>query len=244
MSLEVSLRRLLRWFRWDADVPRVYEERKYIEAYSWHTDLRVARDPHEAVGGMWEEIGQLQLDFLLGMGLRHADRLLDIGCGTLRGGRHFIRYLSQGGYTGIDISEEAIAYADSLVEMEGLAAKRPRLLVSRNRDLKFEEFAGETFDVLLAQSVFTHLPPEHIEECFQHVSSIMHPASTFYFTYTEAPEFTQTRVEGFRYPRTFFQHLADRYNLHLADHSADYPHPRGQLMAALRLEPATNRRPR
>jgi SAM-dependent methyltransferase len=186
---------------------------------------------------MWEEIGRLQFRFLLDRGLRPADLLLDIGCGTLRGGRHFIRYLEPGCYTGIDISEQAIMYARSLVEKQGMAAKRPRLLVSRHRDLRFGEFGNETFDVLLAQSVFTHLPPEHIEECFQHVSSIMHQTSTFYFTYAEAAEFTRTRVEGFRYPRTFFQILADRYRLRLADHSADYPHPRGQLMAALRLEP-------
>jgi SAM-dependent methyltransferase len=241
MSFRSQVRRLLHPSMWNAHVPRLYKEGEYIEAYSSHTDLRVVRDPHEAVGGMWEEMGQLQLDFLLLMGLRPADRLLDIGCGTLRGGRHFIRYLESGGYTGIDISKEAIAYARSLVDMEGLAAKRPRLLISRNRDLKFEEFAGETFDVLLAQSVFTHLQPEHIEECFRHVSSIMHPASTFYFTYAQGPEFTQTRVKDFRYPPTFFQHMADRYDLHLADHSADYPHPRGQLMASLRLEPATER---
>ena len=239
MSIRGQLRHLFRRFTWNADVRRVYKQREYIEAYSWHTDVRVVRDPHEAVGGMWEEIGKLQFDFLLRMGLRPADRLLDLGCGTLRGGRHFIRYLESGRYTGIDISERAIASAHLLVETEGLEAQRPRLLVSRNRDLKFEEFAGETFDVLLAQSVFTHLRPEHIEECFQHVSSIMHPASTFYFTYAEAPEFTQTRVEGFRYPRHFFQDMADRYKFRLADHSADYPHPRGQRMAALRLKPAT-----
>ena len=56
------------------------------------------------IGGHWEALGKLQFDYLVANGLKPGHRLLDIGCGTLRGGRHFIRYLAPGGYTGIDIS--------------------------------------------------------------------------------------------------------------------------------------------
>ena len=103
-------------------------------------------------------------------------------------------------------------------------------------DLRFAEFRGETFDVLLAQSVFTHLLPEHIEECFAHVGTVMHASSSFYFTYAEAPEFTQTRVEGFRYPASFFIEVAKRHGFELTDHSADYPHPRHQKIASVQTE--------
>ena len=48
----------------DDGVAQLYEERDFLTAYSAHTDLRVAADPQEAVGGMWEEIGALQVDFL------------------------------------------------------------------------------------------------------------------------------------------------------------------------------------
>lgn len=76
----------------------------YSEAYSRYTDLRVRSDPQQAIGGHWEALGKLQFDYLVANGLKPGHRLLDIGCGTLRGGRHFIRYLAPGGYTGIDIS--------------------------------------------------------------------------------------------------------------------------------------------
>ena len=57
-----------------------------------------------SVGGMWDEIGGLQRDFVLGEGLTPDMRLLDIGCGCLRAGVHFVRYLNAGweeqaGYT-------------------------------------------------------------------------------------------------------------------------------------------------
>jgi len=76
----------------------LYDQKDYLEAYSRHTDIRVERDPHSAVGGMWEQIGQLQFDFLVNHGLEPNHKLLDIGCGTLRGGRHFITYLVPGNY--------------------------------------------------------------------------------------------------------------------------------------------------
>ena len=48
-------------------------------------------DAHrEQVGGLWDEIGALQIDFLRAQGLRPGDTLLDVGCGCLRGGVHFV----------------------------------------------------------------------------------------------------------------------------------------------------------
>src|SRR5690606_34302114 len=145
-----------------------------------------------AIGGMWDEIGLLQYDFLLHKGLQPCHSLLDIGCGTLRGGRHFIRYLTTGKYCGIDISPKAIEYARELVIREGLSEKQARLVVNEERHLRFEKLVGETFDYILAQSVFTHLKPEHIRECFEHLGRVMHDASIFYFTYFKHNRIIQT----------------------------------------------------
>src|SRR3979409_2149502 len=61
-------------------------------------------DHRAAVGGRWEEIGELQFQFLRTHGLEPQHRLLDIGCGSLRGGVRFVSYLDPGNYFGIDIS--------------------------------------------------------------------------------------------------------------------------------------------
>ncbi len=43
------------------------------------------------VGGSWDELGQLQFEFLKKSGLGAEHKLLDIGCGCLRGGIHFVK---------------------------------------------------------------------------------------------------------------------------------------------------------
>jgi SAM-dependent methyltransferase len=212
------------------EVRELYRTRDFLDAYSAHTDMRVEDDPKQAVGGRWEEIGALQYEFVRSRGLLPEHKLLDIGCGTLRGGRHFIRYLNEGNYFGIDISPKAIEAAHRLVETEGLATKDPTLVLSRNKDLKFGEFEGERFDYLLAQSVFTHLKPEHIRECFEHIERVMAPGASFYFTFKKADRFEQRAIKGFSYPFGFFQRLAADTDLEIEDHSAEYPHPRGQRM--------------
>ena len=160
--------------------------------------------------------------------------MLDIGCGTLRGGRYFIKYLDAGHYTGTELSPRAIVHAKELLEREGLSEKRPSLLVNESGELKFTELAGRQFDFILAQSVFTHLMPEHIEECFAHVRSVMRDDSFFYFTYQERNRYKQTGGEAFKYPYSFFESLAVQHGFELEDVSDEYDHPRGQLMVALR----------
>ena len=54
----------------------------------------------EMIGGLWDEMGQLQFDFMCARGLLPEHRLLDLGCGALRGGVHFARYLQPGKYYG------------------------------------------------------------------------------------------------------------------------------------------------
>lgn len=109
-------RRVLRRFARRRSRRALYEQDDYLSAYSQDTDRRVERDPYDAVGGLWQQMGQLQFDFLVRQGLKPEHRLLDIGCGTLRGGRHFIRYLNPGNYTGMDISPKALDFANQLIK--------------------------------------------------------------------------------------------------------------------------------
>jgi SAM-dependent methyltransferase len=217
----------------DSRIRQLYDSRPYLEAYAEHTDQRVAADPHEAVGGSWEEIGRLQFDYLVANGLQRDHALLDIGCGTLRGGRHFIRFLAPRRYTGIDLSEKAIQWGLELVRAEGLGERQPRLILNTSKDLRFAPFAGERFDFLLAQSVFTHLMPEHIEECFAHIGVVMHGRSVFFFTFREGVEFKRAGFKDFDYPFAFFENLAARRGFAIIRRD-DYRHPRKQVMVEIK----------
>lgn len=210
---------------------QLYHKHDYLDAYARHTDLRVSENPHAAVGGKWNEIGEKQFNLLRGMGLQPHHALLDLGCGTLRGGRHFIRYLDVGHYTGMDISTKAIESGRELLRHEGLEDKVPRLLV--NRDLMFRELEGQAFDFILAQSVFTHLQPEHIEECFDNLAQIMHADTRFFFTFRHYRRYTKSGLSNFGYPWEFFLELSNKHGFAVADVSRDYHHPRRQTMAML-----------
>ena len=59
------------------------------------------------VGGMWEEIGKVQIDFMVGRGLKPSDVFVDVACGSLRAGRHFISYLDPANYLGLDVRTRA-----------------------------------------------------------------------------------------------------------------------------------------
>ncbi len=57
---------------------------------------------------LWDELGQLQFDFMVEHGLKPEHKLLDVGCGPLRGGIKFINYLEPGNYYGVDKRADVI----------------------------------------------------------------------------------------------------------------------------------------
>jgi hypothetical protein len=59
--------------------------------------------------------------------------LRDIGCGTSRGGRYFIRYLDPDRYTGVDISSGAIETVKGPVIEKQLTDKPRRCSTTRFR---------------------------------------------------------------------------------------------------------------
>ena len=176
------------------------------------SEEEIAQGAHRGfVGGLWEQIGRLQFDFLRERGLRPGDRLLDVGCGALRGGVHFIRYLDPGGYYGVDMNESLLAAA-ARVELPaaGLTERRPHLLL--NDRFEFRRF-GVTFRWALAQSVFTHLPLDSIERCLVNVAEVLEPGGRFYATFFEAP--TERHVEEIQRPDGIVTHAdADPFHHH------------------------------
>jgi len=211
----------------------LYAEESYLDAYSRHTDLRVDENPEDAIGGHWDEMGELQFRFLTENGLKPTHSMLDIGCGTLRGGRHFIRYLDEGRYTGIDLSEKALAFGRDLLAEEKLTEKQPKLLLNDEQHLRFTAFAGQTFDVILAQSVFSHLPEDYIDECFAHLKTIMTADSLFFFTFYHDDEHRRRSLKNFGQPWSFYEELAKRYGYRVENKADEYPHPNGQQMVIL-----------
>lgn len=187
-------------------------------------------DPKAIVGGLWEEMGRLQFDFLIGQGLNEEHKLLDIGCGSLRGGIHFIRFLNDSNYYGVDISANILKAAEAVLVEEALVGKVPTLMI--NKDLKFEELRGSRFDYVLAQSVFSHMPASDIEECLQNVHKVLADHAVFFATYLDGESQAYRRGlfgQHFYYPVSFFEELGEKSG-YVVSQIADYHHPTGQKM--------------
>lgn len=132
---------------------------------------------------LWDTLGELQFAYLVGRGLEPSNYFLDVGCGPLRGGVHFIRYLEAGHYYGVDSNAPMLEETTRLeVPRQGLADKQPTLVAMA--DFGFERL-GRQFDYALAQSVFTHLPLNDIIRCLMEMDKALVPGGEFYATFWE-----------------------------------------------------------
>ena len=181
---------------------------------------------------MWEELGKLQFDFLKAHGLRPEHTLLDIGCGCLRGGLHFIRYLEPGHYSGLDISGPILAAGRQYLTEEGLDEKCPNLLLTDG--FRFDELEGSRFDFVLAFGVFVETPASAIRECFLNLHKLLTPNGVFFATFWLAQRQSADPLHlYFRYPMSFFEELAQKTG-HSVEFVKDFNHPRGHQMLAIR----------
>lgn len=85
-------------------------------------------------------------------------RVLEIGCGTLRVGLHFIRYLNPGHFHCLERDELSLMAAFRYeLPSQGLLHKRP--LIVRGEDMDFTKFGSDvTYDLIYASAVFLHMP--------------------------------------------------------------------------------------
>jgi SAM-dependent methyltransferase len=206
----------------------------------------VAEGRHrDVIGGMWDVVGELQLEFLKGQGLAPHHRLLDVGCGSLRGGVRFVDWLNAGNYFGIDISAALLeaGYERELGPL-GLQAKLPQGNLRTTGDFDATPF-GVQFDMALAQSVFTHLPLNMIAACLEQTARVMKPGGRFFATFFRAPDGASWSQTLTHEPAGIVTTaVSDPYHYRISDMAwaaqgvwrtrliGDWSHPRGQQMIA------------
>ncbi len=185
-------------------------------------------------GPYWDLIGDLQFRFLVDQGLKPEHVLLDVACGSLRGGTRFIKYLEPHHYLGFDKSIDLVI----LGVVEELSAKlfierAPQFVI--NGQFNFSEFTRKP-DFALAQSLFTHLTPEHCRNALAGVASVAKPETRFYVSYFpiadagEAnPDESHSRLV-FRYRPDELASFGAASGWAMRDLGA-WNHPRGQHMA-------------
>lgn len=199
----------------------------------------------EFIGGLWDEVGSLQAEFMIAQGLTQRHRLLDIGCGCLRGGVRFIDHLDAGGYFGVDRNAELLAAGYDLeLARAGLQHKLPRSNLIANGEFDFGA-APSDFAFALAVSVFSHISFNRIRTCLERLSGRLQIGGKFFASYFEARDGRPVCFPVAQAPGAVVTY-GDRDPFHYRagdlayaalglpwrfERIGDWRHPRGQQMA-------------
>ncbi|KAJ4955924.1 hypothetical protein NE237_012707 [Protea cynaroides] len=128
-----------------------------------HTSLQcpgelLVEEHHSNYGEPWAG-GRDVFEFVAeSVQLKPESHVLEIGCGTLRVGLHFIRYLVPGHFHCLEKDELSLMAAFRYeLPSQGLLYKRP--LIVKGEDMDFSRFgSGFQYDLIYASAVFLHMP--------------------------------------------------------------------------------------
>lgn len=170
----------------------------------------------------------VQFNLLTSLGLREEDSVLDIGCGSLRAGRLLMVYLQPGNYYGLEpnwwLVDKGI---ETELGWELIERRRPDLRDGADFDL--QQF-DRRFDFLLAQSIFSHAPPEDVRTCLGEAAQVLAPGGRF--CATVMPGDISYTGDCWQYPGLVTYRLDDIHafarDQGLVCRPLSWPHPSGQ----------------
>jgi SAM-dependent methyltransferase len=155
-----------------------WSKQKFFKRLPIMGSEQISKRGHRAyVGSKWDEVGPLQLEFMIQNGLRKYHKFYDIGCGCLRAGVHFIKYLDPGNYFGIDMEQDLINIGiEQELGKKLYNEKKPEFITSA--EFEFKNFSCSP-DYAIAQSLFTHLTLKDIGKCLQRLKDVSNDCHFF-----------------------------------------------------------------
>ncbi len=108
----------------------------------------------------WWDAGAEQFDtYRNRYGIKPGMRVVDYGCGTLRMGAHFVRFLGRGNYFGLDVVADYLEIARQNLGKPLMRKKAPRLgVISDNRAMA--DAASFRADFVYSSAVCQHVHPD------------------------------------------------------------------------------------
>jgi len=194
------------------------------------------------VGGLWDEMGQLQFNFLKSNGLLPEHNFLDIACGSFRAGRFIIDYLNKNNYYGIDLDIETVEAGKQYEINHLIKQKSPNILI--NNEFEFELF-NQKFDFMIAQSLWTHLDLNIILKCIINIKKVLKSDGKCFVTFFENSDinnlnkirqpnktnelYTFLDKDPFHYTFSTLKNIINEVGLNVK-YMGDWNHPRNQKM--------------
>jgi SAM-dependent methyltransferase len=178
--------------------------------------VRTRRHGQVGPAALWKMKRQFQIDFLRQVGLAPHHYLLDLGCGTLRGGLPIIEYLETGHYYGVEARRHILE--DGRRELAGtrLQHKKPVLVLSDSLD---ELDLAPRFDFVWAFAVLFLLADDVLEAAFRGVKRHLAEDGAFFAT-VKGDCVTDHEWKGF--PVLYrsldvYREVAERHRLDMSD---------------------------
>jgi cyclopropane fatty-acyl-phospholipid synthase-like methyltransferase len=194
--------------------------RGLFKEIGWRLTATKAERRHRKVGPLqlWKKKRAFQIRFLKDAGLKPTHRVLDIGCGTLRGGIPIIAFLDKGNYHGVEVRADVLEEGRKELREAGLEGKEPRLTVAeslRSLDLPVK------FDYIWAYSVLLHMSDEILSDCLDFVDRHISQSGSLYANVCVG-ERRETRLGWQGFPVVwrswdFYREAAARRSLHVED---------------------------
>ena len=129
----------------------------------------------------YDIVGAMQFNLATSFGLRDDHKLLDIGCGSLRSGKLMIPYLKAGNYYGVEPNEWLIEEGfNKELGNDIREIKSPTFSNTDNFELGV---FNETFNFIIAQSIFSHASVTQIKKCLSEVQNVLKPKGIFLATF-------------------------------------------------------------
>jgi len=126
---------------------------------------------------LWKMKRRFQIEYLKKVGIKSRHYLLDLGCGTLRGGIPIIKYLQKGHYYGVECREQVLDEGKKELIEHNFNHKEPILILSDN----FSSIeCKQSFDYIWAFSVLIHMEDKILDDCLDFVHRHLKPSGFFY----------------------------------------------------------------
>jgi len=162
---------------------------------------------------LYDVTGEYVSGFCKKHGLKKTHNFCDIGCGSLRVGRHIIEHLNKGNYYGVEANywliEEASKKEDGLEEI--LEKKQPHFHIGFDFDLgSFDK----KFDMILAHEIFIHASMEQVKHIIEQVKKTLKPDGVFIFNYMPGADNKKAQwsyPQAVRYRHATINHLMEDF---------------------------------
>jgi len=133
-------------------------------------------------------VGRNQLIVLIDQGLTPDSKVLDIGCGCLRGGYWIISFLNKNNYFGIEPNVEMLEAGKKYLLDSQSHQKCPTFSNNDNFDLSV---FNTQFDFVIARSIWSHASPAQIKKMLAEFCAVASQNSIFLTSYFETDKENQ-----------------------------------------------------